>query len=381
MHIVPGMYLYKRLFSTFEAASFVFNMKKIEFKYICILLIMVLNNSCIGINSYKNYYKQKLYLRKADTHFENDSFKLAEPYYLKAMKIARPDVDVTLNSLTVYMHMDNRKQFNKTLKNMPKGAIKCYTKDTIRYGTFTGCVLERFIFNDSLLMEYIKKDYYSAKILTHLTSKEKIIASKKKMRLLSELIKLNESDIKLRENFVISSNELDSINNFQFYSIIKRCWPNRNKIGDHTHFLVIHMPDTYFASPYNIHKKAYKAAERNKLDWSVYEHLIRRGPYVSELVFNKMSLDIYQLSRHLNLNDELLTLDYLIGYCLTEFYEIPLNNIHLSVEYKDNKNLLRYQKAIHEIEQYASKNHSSKLNLTFKKSSVNRIIVKLNKGI
>jgi len=347
------------------------------YRIVILLNFILLINSCNNRHSYKNYYKQKLYLRKADTLFENDSFKLAEPYYLKAMKIVRPDVDVTLNSLTVYMHTDNRKQFNRSLKNMPKHAIKCYTTDTIRYGTFMGCVLERFIFSDSLLMEYIKKDYYSAKILTHLTSQEKIIASKKKMRLLSELIKLNETDIKLRENYKISSYELDSINNFQFYSIIKSGWPNRNKIGDHTHFLVIHMPDTYFASPYNIHKKAYKAAQRNKLDWSVYEHLIRRGPYVSELVFNKKSLDIYQLSQHLNLNDELLTLDYLIGYCLSEFYEIPLNKIHLSIEYKDEKSLLRYQNILREIEQSVSPFKDEILNLVWSKSKANKISISL----
>lgn len=353
-------------------------MQKHKHSYFPILSIFILLQGCVNTNSYKNYYLQKLYIRKAATYFKNDSFKQAEPYYLKATKIARLEVNVCLSALPVYIGTNNRKQFNKVLKSIPKYAIKCYCTDTIKYGTYLGCMLERFILNDSLWMDYIKKDSNSTKILNHLISQEAIDVSKKKMQLLNALIKLNETDIKLRENFMISSEEADSINNFQFYSLIKRGWPNRNKIGNHTDFLVIHMPDIYFHSPYNINKKAYKAAKKNKLDWSMYEHLIRRGPYVSELVFNKKSLDIHQLSQHLRLNNEVLTLDYLIVYCLTEFYRIPLNKIHLSVEYKDEKNLLRYQKAILEIEQHASDDPANKLNLSFKSSKVNRIVVKLD---
>jgi len=352
-------------------------MDKQKYLYLTLYLVLILLHSCANQNTYKNYCLQKQYIKNASIYYENDSFTLAEPYYINAAKKARPDVDFTLSALTVFMNTNNRKQFNNALKNMPKHAIKCYNTDSIRYGTFMSCILERFIFNDSLLMEYIKKDYYSAKILTHLTSQEKIIASKKKMRLLSELIKLNETDIKLRENLKLSY-ELDSINNFQFYSIIKSGWPNRNKFGEHTQFLLIHMPDTFFYSPYHIPKKAYKAAKNNNLNWSVYEHLMRRGPVISDLVFNKKSLDVHYLSKHLKLKDEELTLYFLIIYCLNEFYDIPLNKIHLSVEYKDNKNFIRYQNMIHGIEQYVSDNPANKLNLSFKSSKVNRIVVKLD---
>lgn len=334
--------------------------------------------SCVNTSSYRSYCLQKQHIKKATSYYKNDSFTFAEPYYIEAAKIARPDVNFTLSALTVFMNTDNRKQFNYTLKNMPKYALKCYTTDTIQYGTYTGCILERFIFNDSLLMQYIKEDYYSVNILNNLISQEIIDVSKKKMFfLLAALIKLNETDIELRKKSVLSY-EFDLKNNFKFYSLVKRGWPNRNKIGEHTHFLLIHMPDTFFYSPYYIQKKAYKAAKKNKLDWSVYEHLMRRGPIISDLVFNKKSLNIHYLSKHLKLKDEELTLYFLIIYCLKEFYDIPLNKIHLSVEYEDNKNFIRYQNMIRGIEQHVSDNPANKLNLSFNSSKVNRIVVKLD---